>query len=205
MNSAARLRLRRSFLFMLAPDTGGGSGNPGAETCPEPSGDTPELKHSSALQIIKDLWSKLTKSGTDLKAANDLLETANTSAKDLKDEKDAHTKTKADLATAATQITGLTSERDTARSERDTAKNRVSLVESFAKGKGLDLAGIDRQQAAKDVPETGNEAGQELWDKHESIRKDEAAGKVEPGSAHAFFKKNQAALRAFAHSKRSRE
>lgn len=54
-----------------------------------------------------------------------------------------------------TQITGLTTERDTAKAAEKAAKDRVTLIEGYAKTKGLDLTGVKPEDAVSVDPNAG--------------------------------------------------
>lgn len=196
------------LLNLRAPDgSPGGSAAPSGDAkIPEPQGSSLEEKNQSALGIIKDLWSKLTKSSADLQAANDLLEPARAFESQFNAEKSAHETTKGELKTANEKIATHVGELSTLNSQLKTSNERISLVESYAKHNGLDLTGVEKHKAIKEVPEgEAGQSGSELWAQYNSIKKQEAEGKIDTGSAHAFWKKNESALRDFAKSKRTRD
>ena len=189
---------------LLAPDAGtpagGGGSAASSEKLPEPEGKTLEEKIASALGIIKDLFGKLGKAGEDLKAANDLLGTALNFENDLKTERDAHTKIK-DALKAEQDAHGIT--KGALKNEQDLRKKsdeRVILVESFAKSKGLDITGITKENALRASQQ--NDSGNDVWSQYQQLRTDEKTGKTAPGSAFAFYQKNQKALKEFASTNR---
>jgi predicted RNase H-like nuclease (RuvC/YqgF family) len=188
-------------MFMLAPEQGGGSGGGegGTETPkpeespvpaeqPKPEGESLENKLTSANTLIarfyntaKDLWSRL---GTANNERARLESQFNAVSSDLQKEKEEHGKTKGLLATANTQVTGLTT-------ERDNANKNVERLEKLC-----NLRGIDHTAVVPASQTSANSAGN-VWEQYQNLRTQEKEGKAKPGSALAFYQKNSKALHEY--------
>lgn len=178
------------LLNLRAPEGSAGGGS-AADTCPEPSGDTPELKHSSALSIIKDLWGKLAKSTSELKAANDLLGEGSQSAKDLKTEKDEHKKTKDLLVTAQSDLSTMTGDRDSQKTRADKEANEKGLITSYLTSKGFNVEGVLKSEAVKDGGGDLEASGESKSKEYLAIKSKEDAGQAPRGSAGRFYRKHK--------------
>lgn len=195
------------LLSLMAAEQGAGTGSSASDDAkqPEPTGSTLEEKLQSAGQIIKDLWGKLTKSSADLTAANDLLTADRSFEPQFKAEQADHKKTKDLLDKANGDLTTMTSARDGEKTRADKAATDRTRIEAYLKSLGHDLTGVDRFHAVK---ENGGQSGEgdnspaALWDKSQQIRKDEADGKVDPGTYNKFLKEHNTALRAHAKAQR---
>jgi|GEM_PF-5712014 len=194
-------------ISLLAPDTGvpSGGGDPApapasgpfdTETAPVLEGETLEAKNTSAAGIISRLWA----AGKDLASR---LSTANNDrtriqgqfdavTADLTKEKEEHGKTKGDLAIAKTTATSLTT-------ERDNANGNVSRLEKLC-----NLRGIDPNTAVPSSQTPENAAGN-IWEQYSKLREQEKAGSVKPGSAFAFYQKNEKALKEYANARKTAE
>lgn len=166
----------------------------GAATCPEPTGDTLEAKLESSKNISADFFTQLAGAMTERDQAVGELAGTKQNVTDLTTERDG----------LKTQVTDLTTERDGLKTtvtglttERDTAKSRVTLIESFCKGKGIDLAGIEKSQAAKDIPGAGPATGSEGKAHYEQWQ---ALKKTDSKKAAAYFRKNKSDIQEYAES-----
>jgi hypothetical protein len=182
-------------LMFFSPDSGGGSSSSASTASPsEPKGGTIELKLADSIKIAGDYFKQL--GGAMQERDQAVGETAGLKKKvtDLTAERD----------TLTGQVTALTTERDGLKTtvtglttERDTAKSRVTLIESFCKGNGLDLAGLEKFQAVKEVPgsgpQSGDKDGKALYDEWQKL-KDSGQGK----KATAFFRKHKDAMKEYA-------
>jgi len=149
MNFAQRHALRSAFaLFLNKPDDGAGAGG-GTE--PKTLAEaTSALK--SAQASLKDAEAAKSAAETAKATAETERDTARTEAgtqKSVADEalKEA-TKAKSELAAAQTQITTITGERDTAKSQLTNAGARITQLEGLCGVKGIDPnKAIDQQPA----------------------------------------------------------
>jgi chromosome segregation ATPase len=164
------------------PTAQGGNTSPfDAAEAPKIEGDSLETRVTNAGNLIsrlfaagKDLVSRLsTATNENTKLENQF----NAATTDLQSEKDAHTKTQGELATAKTTITGLTA-------ERDNANKSVARLEKLCGLRGIDTR--DTVPAA-DAPGGGNSKKAE----HQSLLEKENKGEVPTGTAHRFYRKNK--------------
>lgn len=184
------------LVCLAAPiEGGGGTTDPQPES---PTGDTPEAKYTSALRIIGDYFKQLSGAMREKDEAvgqvAGLTARAEKAEKELKEERDLHIASKENLSALNSQLVGVTK-------ERDTAQSRVTLIESYCKHSNVDLAGLEKFQAAK-TPEGagpdngGNAEGKALHDQYEALKKDPKKSK----QATAFFRKHKAELQEYAAS-----
>lgn len=180
---------------LMAPDTGGAAGG-SADPQPEsPTGDTPEAKYTSALKIIGDYFKQL--SGAFKERDDAVAQVAGLTSRAEKAEGEVATLT-ADNKKLTSDLGSLTSLNVGLTTERDTARSRVTLIESFAKHHNLDLAGLEKFKALKDVPEaSASKDGKALYDQWQAL-KNAGEGK----KATAFFRKHKAELDDYAESTR---
>jgi hypothetical protein len=203
------------LLNLMAEDDGGGQGG-GAGTgtgtatppaqepaqepelpteAPKPEGDTVESKLTSALGIIKNLFTNWRNAASQLTTArNDKKKVEgqfNTVAADLKKEQAAHKETQGKLSTANTTVVGLTG-------ERDESNRNVERLEKLCNLKGIDIS-----QAAP-VP-AGDEANAPAnkYEKYCDLKNQEAKSLVKSGTAMNYWRENKDDLEKFAASKRS--
>lgn len=192
-------------LMFRSPEAAGGGGSSNqdkgpfdAENAPALEGETLEAKNASAAGIISRLFSAGKDLVSRLSTANNertrLEEQFNAATSDLTKERTDHAATKGELASAKTTITGLTS-------ERDTANKNVERLEKLCSLRGIDhTAAVPPVQA----PESNDSTPAGKWEKYQSLRKDENDGKVDPGTAQAYWKANRADLQKHANSQRGK-
>lgn len=197
-------------LLCLAPDLGGAGGGdssstapawaPSSETAPEISGDNFEQKVESGKSIIGTLFGHLKSAFVafkELQASHKALDAQFNSLKETAQaEKDAHTATKGLLGEANTKVTGLTT-------ERDTANKSVERLEKLCSLRGIDHTAVVPPANPPEEVSDNTPAGK--WAKYQSLRSDESAGKVDPGTAQAFWRENKADLNKYAQSQRTRQ
>lgn len=190
-------------LLCLAPadDSAGGGGTPppspfAADTAPGLEGETLEAKNTSAAGIIsrlftagKDLVSRLSTANNDRTRLQDQFDAVTA---DLTKEKEEHGKTKGELSIAKTTVTNLTG-------ERDTANKNVERLEKLCNLRGIDITAV---VPPNNQPE--NAAGN-VWEQYSKLREQERTGAVKPGSAFAFYQKNEKALKEYANSRKTAE
>lgn len=183
------------MISLLAPDTGGAGGGSAAPKPAEPTGDTPEAKYTSALTIIGDYFKQLAGAMRERDESVGQVAGLTSRAEKAEGERDTFKGQLTSLTTErdnlSTQVTGLTTERDTARS-------RTTLIESFAKHHGLDLAGLDKFKAVKEVPEAGG--AKDLKAVYDEWQRLKAAG--EGKKATAYSRAHKAELAEYAESTR---
>jgi hypothetical protein len=205
-------RTPSTLLCLLAPDAGapaGGGGEANQDTppawapsseAPAISGESLEQKVEKATGIVDTLFGHLKSAFAafkDLQASHKTLEGQFQSLKETAQaEKDAHTATKALLSEANTKVAGLTT-------ERDRATTNVARLEGLCALKGIDhtasVPPANQPEAAADNTPAGK------WAKYQSLRSEESAGKVDPGTAQAFWRENKADLNKHAQSQRTRQ
>jgi hypothetical protein len=189
------------------PEKGGGGGNsdtppawaPSSEA-PTITGDNLEQKVEKATGIVSTLFGHLKSAFTAFKELQGDYKTLEGQFNDLKQtaqtEKDEHVKTKGLLGEANTKISGLTV-------ERDNANKNVTRLEGLCQLKGIDHTAVvppaNQPEAAADNTPAGK------WAKYQSLRSDENAGKVDPGTAQAYWRENKADLNKHAQSQRTRQ
>jgi hypothetical protein len=189
------------LLSLMAPDPGAPAGGGGAAalptTFPEPEGDTPESKFANLLKSAKDYFSQLSgafKEKDDEIAAHGLTKAA------LKKEQDDHTATKDLLKTEQDNLTATKGALKVEQDAHVATKGRVTLIESFCKHHNLDLAGLEKFKAVKEVPgggpQGGTAEGKALYDQWQALKKDPKDAR----KATAFFRKHKAELQDYADS-----
>jgi hypothetical protein len=192
---------RRGWMIFSEADKGGapGGGSTQQDQKPqEPTGGTIELKLESSKKIAADYHKQLSGAMSERETAQQDLkkeQDAHGATRDLlKKEQDAHAETKGLLKKEQDAAAGANQRADKAEAHR-------KLLESYAKHHNLDLAGLEKFQAAKTPegagPETGGNAeGKALHDQYEVLKKDPKKSK----QATAFFRKHKAELREYANS-----
>jgi hypothetical protein len=193
--------------LMAADDGSGGGGDPTPTPAPEPApvpepepvptGNTLEEKQTSALGIITNLWQRIGQTASQLATANgqrDKLQGQfNDATTGWNKEKEAHTKTTGQLATANTTIAGLTS-------ERDNANSNVTRLEKLCGLHGVPIAEAAPVPANNLLPDDKSPAGK--WAKYQGLKKQENEGTVPSGTAMTYWRENQVDLDKYAASKR---
>jgi hypothetical protein len=195
------------LMFRDKPDDSAGGGNsdtppawaPSAEA-PAITGDNLEQKVEKATGIIGTLFGHLKSAYTAFKELQGSYKTLEGQFNSLKEtaqaEKDAHVATKGLLSDANTKVAGLTT-------ERDKATKNVERLEGLCALKGIDHTAVvppaNQPEAAADNTPAGK------WAKYQALRTDENAGKVDPGTAQAFWRENKADLNKYAQSQRTKQ
>jgi phage shock protein A len=102
------------------------------------------------------------------------------------------------VSTLTTEVSGLKDQVTGANDRATKAEGRTTLIESFAKHNGLDLAGVEKFKAVTEVPEAGRRKdGKALYDQWQKLK---ASG--DGKKATAFFRKHKAELNEYAESTR---
>lgn len=181
------------LLCLAAPTDATGGGN---EPQPEaPTGDTPEAKYTSALKIIGDYFKQL--SGAMREKDEAVGQVAGLTSRAEKAEKE-RDEFKGQLDSANSQISAKDSQIVGLTKERDDKQSKITLIESYCKHSNVDLAGLDKFQAAKTVPESqGTKDGKALFDEWMALK---ASGQGK--KATAFSRKHKAELAEYAESLR---
>jgi DNA repair ATPase RecN len=181
---------------LMAPEGAQGGGSSSSAKPEQPTGNTLEERLSSATTIIGDYFTQLSGAMSERDQAITSLATITAERDGAVQARDTF-KRERDEATA--QLSTMTSARDGEKQRADKAEGRVTLVESFARGHGLDLTGIERTQAAKDIPGAGPDTateGKALYDQWQALKKDPKNAR----KATAFFRKHKAELQEYADS-----
>ena len=173
-----------------APAGGGGTPAPAAPEPPEPTGNTLEEKFASAWTAAKDYFRQLSglqKERDDFQAqaigATQRAEKAEGELKSANDTIAAHVKTIGEKDAKINEVSANLEKSNTA----------ISALENFCKGHNLDLSGVDRTKAVREVAGSGpgDDNADPIRAEYTRLRSEENAGRVAPGSTFKFYKKNK--------------
>jgi DNA repair ATPase RecN len=178
---------------LLAPDSGGAGGGNDAPKPAEPTGDTPEAKYTSALTIIGDYFKQLSGAMKERDESVGQVAGLKTQITDLTARA---TKAEGQVSTLTTEVSGLKDQVTGANDRATKSGERVTLIESFAKHHGLDLAGLDKFEAVKDVPEGDAKDGKALYQQWQDLKKNPKNA----GKATAFFRKHKEEIKEYSDS-----
>lgn len=192
--------------MFLSPDQGGAVGGSPAEPKPaEPTGETLADKFENAKKIIGDYFKQLSgamKENDDaVSQVSGLTKRAEKAEGELKTANEKIESLNSQLSSVNGQLTTMTQARDAQTDRATKAEGKITLIESYAKHHNLDLAGLEKFQAAKTPegagPENGGNAeGKALYDKWQALKKDSKDAR----KATAFFRKHKAELQEYADS-----